>query len=154
MTIKCENEKQLRDVLDKLDSDMVYRWKSGHLIKNYFPPNASYPTYVFVRPEDNTITCDSAGYAQYEGCVSATDFCKSDNDPVNHPSHYTQGNIECIDAMELIFGTEFTMHYCLLNVYKYLWRRKDKGNEEQDIQKALWYFDKHKQLINNNMFPF
>lgn len=79
---------------------------------------------------------------------------KQTNDPVNHPSHYTQDNVECIDAMELIFGTEFTMHYCLLNVYKYLWRRKDKGDEEQDIQKALWYFDKHKRLINNNMFPF
>lgn len=70
------------------------------------------------------------------------------NDPVNHPSHYTQGNVECIDAMEIAFGEEAVARYCLCAMFKYLWRRKDKGNEEQDIQKSLWYFDKFVEIIN------
>lgn len=27
-----------------------------------------------------------------------------DNDIVNHPSHYTQGGIECIDALKAVYG--------------------------------------------------
>ena len=29
---------------------------------------------------------------------------ESENDAVNHPSHYTQGGIECIDAMKSALG--------------------------------------------------
>ena len=28
------------------------------------------------------------------------------DDPVNHPSHYTGGKVECIGAMEVVFGKE------------------------------------------------
>ena len=69
-------------------------------------------------------------------------------DPVNHPKHYTSGGYECIDAMYMIFGESMVWNFCLGNVFKYLWRRKDKGNEEQDVQKALWYFDKFKEMLN------
>ena len=70
------------------------------------------------------------------------------NDSVNHPSHYTQGNVECIDAMEMVFGKEAVKHYGLCAMFKYMWRRKDKGNEEQDTAKAEWYFDKFVEIIN------
>lgn len=70
------------------------------------------------------------------------------NDPVNHPSHYTQGKVECIDAMEMVFGEAAVAHYCLCAAFKYMWRRKDKENEEQDIQKSLWYFDKFVEILN------
>ena len=69
-------------------------------------------------------------------------------DPVNNPQHYTSGKVECIDAMEQIFGRDAVISFAMLNCFKYLWRRKDKDNEEQDIQKAIWYFDKAKELIN------
>lgn len=72
----------------------------------------------------------------------------SDYDPVNKPEHYANTKVECIDAMEEVFGKERVMIFSLLNCYKYLWRRKDKDNEEQDIRKALWYFDKYKELLN------
>ena len=74
----------------------------------------------------------------------------SDFDPVNKPQHYANGKVECIDAMEEVFGKERVMIFSLLNCYKYLWRRKDKDNEEQDIRKALWYFDKYKELLNRS----
>ena len=73
------------------------------------------------------------------------------NNPVNHPTHYASTKVECIDAMEQVFGREAVVNFALLNCFKYLWRRKDKDNEEQDIQKACWYFDKAKELINKDV---
>lgn len=73
---------------------------------------------------------------------------KTKFDPVNHPQHYADSKVECIDAMVQVFGKEAVMNYCLINSFKYEWRRKDKDNESQDVQKALWYFDKYKELLN------
>lgn len=70
------------------------------------------------------------------------------SDPVNHPSHYTQGKVECIDAMEQVFGKEAVINFAICNCWKYLWRMDYKGNRNQDIEKAIWYFNKAKELIN------
>ena len=61
------------------------------------------------------------------------------HDAVNHPDHYTKGGIECIDAMKLLFGVRETMIFCKLNAFKYLWRSKNKGSEEWDLNKWGWY---------------
>ena len=73
---------------------------------------------------------------------------ESINDNIN-PQHYKCGNIQCIDAMRYVFGDEFTANGCLWNVFKYLWRYADKNGEE-DIEKAKWYMNKFKTLINLN----
>lgn len=67
-------------------------------------------------------------------------------DNVNHPEHYTQGTIECIDAMTAAFGTEIVSEYCLINAFKYLWRHNLKENPIQDIKKARWYINKSLEL--------
>lgn len=66
-------------------------------------------------------------------------------DLVNHPNHYTNGGMECIDEMILIFGIEATMHFCLLNAWKYRRRALDK-NGQQDMDKSHWYINKYKEL--------
>lgn len=71
------------------------------------------------------------------------------DDPVNHPKHYTSTKVECIDAMAEALGKKAVASFALANCFKYLWRRRDKDNEEQDVQKALWYFDKYKEIIND-----
>ena len=63
-------------------------------------------------------------------------------DPVNHPSHYTQGNIECIAAIESSMSTEAFRGYCKGNVQKYIWRYENKQNPKQDLLKAQWYLDR------------
>jgi hypothetical protein len=73
--------------------------------------------------------------------VPASNF----NNPVNHPSHYNQGGIECIDAMIAAFGKEATATFCHLNAFKYLWRSEHKNGVE-DIDKAIWYLTKYKEL--------
>ena len=59
------------------------------------------------------------------------------NDPVNHPSHYTDvvPGVECI---------EVTQHFSFLrgNAIKYLWRAGAKGNLREDLEKARWYIDR------------
>lgn len=74
------------------------------------------------------------------------------NDNVNHPKHYTQGGIECIDAIKAATvgkqGFEATL---VGNVIKYLWRYESKGGIE-DIEKALWYLSRlHKEVLDKIM---
>lgn len=61
---------------------------------------------------------------------------------VEHPQHYNQGNIECIDAMIAAFGTDEVISFCKLNAFKYIWRAKDKLNTLEDLKKASWYINK------------
>jgi hypothetical protein len=71
-------------------------------------------------------------------------------DVVNHPNHYTNGGMECIDEMILIFGKEATAHFCLLNAWKYR-RRAVFKNGEQDIDKSHWYVAKYKELTEGRL---
>jgi hypothetical protein len=64
------------------------------------------------------------------------------HDSVNHPSHYTKGGIECIDAIEA--ATDGLVGYeavCTAQVIKYIWRWKWKNGIE-DLKKARWYLDR------------
>ena len=63
------------------------------------------------------------------------------DDPVNHPTHYTCGNIECIDAIKSSMSKEAFMGYCKGNVIKYIWRYEHKG-ESESLEKAMWYLNK------------
>lgn len=62
------------------------------------------------------------------------------NEAVNHPNHY-QGEHECIDIMEAMFGTYAVMDFCRCNSFKYRFRAEAKNGEE-DIRKAEWYENK------------
>ncbi len=67
---------------------------------------------------------------------------KEHADRVNHPSHYTQGNIECIDAIaEATCKLKGEFAICTGNVIKYLWRWHSKNGVE-DLKKARWYLDR------------
>ena len=60
------------------------------------------------------------------------------HDAVNHPSHYKQGAVECIDAIKAAVGGDGFQSYCTGNVIKYLWRWQHKNGIE-DLRKAQWY---------------
>lgn len=66
-------------------------------------------------------------------------------DVVNHPSHYTDGGIECIEAIEAALTTEEYRGYCKGNCIKYIWRERHKGGTES-LKKAQWYLDRLIQL--------
>lgn len=58
-------------------------------------------------------------------------------DRINHPSHYTQGGVECIEGIKAALGDGF-VDYCQGNAIKYLWRWRHKGGVE-DLRKAQVY---------------
>ena len=63
-------------------------------------------------------------------------------DMVSHPKHYTQGGIECIDALKAAtVGKRGIEAVCVANVIKYLWRYEEKNGIE-DIRKAKWYIER------------
>lgn len=65
-----------------------------------------------------------------------------DVDVVNHPSHYTKGRIECIDAIDsATVGKSGIEAVCVANVIKYLFRYEEKNGLE-DVKKAKWYLNK------------
>ena len=59
-----------------------------------------------------------------------------ENDNVNHPSHYTDGNIEVMDFIE-----DKQLNFARGNVIKYVSRagKKDPNKELEDLKKAMWY---------------
>lgn len=63
-------------------------------------------------------------------------------DNVNHPSHYTQGGVECIDAITAATVNKTGVEaVCTANVIKYLWRYEAKNGLE-DVKKAQWYINR------------
>lgn len=68
---------------------------------------------------------------------------KTGHDPVNKPSHYTDGKIEVIDFIE-----DKKLGFHLGNSVKYIARAGKKAPSKtiQDLEKARWYLDRQ---INN-----
>ena len=63
-------------------------------------------------------------------------------DMVNHPKHYNQGGIECIDALKAAtVGKRGIEAVCVANVIKYLWRYEEKNGIE-DVRKAKFYIER------------
>lgn len=86
--------------------------------------------------------CGSVGIDHYANCYYEGMWRKPvsetvEDDPVNHPPHYTQhpSGVECIDITE-------HMNFCRGNAVKYIWRAGEKGSEIEDLKKARWYLDR------------
>jgi Protein of unknwon function (DUF3310) len=62
-----------------------------------------------------------------------------DNDPVNHPAHYTDGHIEVWD-----FIADKNLNFLLGNVVKYVCRagKKDDAKHLEDLKKAQAYLNR------------
>ena len=91
--------------------------------------------------ELDSATCENAE----GGCCNK----EPDVDMVNHPSHYTQGGIECIDALKAATVSKTGIEaVCTANAIKYLWRYEEKNGIE-DVKKARWYIDRLIKELEN-----
>ena len=63
------------------------------------------------------------------------------SDNVNSPSHYASGSVECIQAIDAALSAEEFQGYCSGNIFKYLWRWRQKGQVES-LRKAQWYLNR------------
>ena len=62
-------------------------------------------------------------------------------DAINNPTHYTNGNIECLDAMQAMLSPDEFIGFLRGNIFKYQWRYKLKNGVE-DLKKAQFYQNK------------
>lgn len=63
-------------------------------------------------------------------------------DTVNNPSHYIKSSV-LIQPIELTAR----LNSCLGQALNYIFRAPHKNNKEEDIQKAIFYFNKYKDVI-------
>ena len=85
--------------------------------------------------ETQAIKCDQDGKWRSEKGVCPFDV-------VNHPAHYTNGKVECIDAIEsAVSGLDGVEAVLTGHIIRYVWRWKGKNGAE-DLRKAKWYLDR------------
>ena len=84
------------------------------------------------------------------GNAEDTDDEKKAEDMVNHPSHYTHGGVECIDAITSALSSyeDSVDSWLVGQVIKYLWRAPLKGKYEEDIKKAQFYLNRLVEKID------
>lgn len=151
----CGNCKNFGNGCEVTDPDAPINdcneWEENENI--FYIPDAyipdSEPTSAFTTGK--TVLCRSCIH-ENEGCIPNTfDDCvkyisvynkeppdPDEDDHVNHPSHYTQGGIECIKAIEASMAPDGFQDYCKGNVLKYIWRWREKNGVE-DLKKAQVY---------------
>lgn len=81
-------------------------------------------------------------YEEDCGPWELSEATSSYTDPVERPSHYVAGEIECIDAIQAATTQEEFEGFLRGNVLKYLWRCNLKSNKTEDLNKARWYLNR------------
>ncbi len=72
---------------------------------------------------------------------------KIDPNGVDHPAHYNSGKFEAIDVIE-----DWQLGFNDGNAVKYISRHRHKGTAIKDIEKAIWYLNRHRNLFPNLVF--
>jgi hypothetical protein len=62
---------------------------------------------------------------------------KGKGDPVSHPSHYTFGTIEVLDALD-----DWDLGFARSSIIKYIVRADKKGKEVEDLLKARFLLER------------
>jgi len=58
------------------------------------------------------------------------------------PKHYTQGSVECLDAIDSMLEESSRIDFYRTQIIKYMWRLRDKGSPLKDAKKAQFYLDR------------
>jgi len=72
------------------------------------------------------------------------------NTMVDHPPHYNNGNVECIEAIEAMLTPDEFIGYLRGNSLKYRWRFRYKNKPIEDLRKARWYEERLLQFLMEN----
>ena len=63
-------------------------------------------------------------------------------DEITKPKHYTQGTVECLDALDSMLEESSRIDFYRSQIVKYICRLRDKGAPLKDAQKARFYLDR------------
>ena len=53
--------------------------------------------------------------------------------------HYTQGSVECLDAIDSVLEESSRIDFYRTQIVKYMWRLRDKGDSLKDAKKVQFY---------------
>lgn len=148
VAIVCYATVQIIDIIDNRKHKTVYELTPGRLYErpNNPPPP---PARLLASEELKRYIADERlrhlgkvtnQFGIHMGKVTADKSPNSiimQRDDINHPSHYTQGNIEVIDYIE-----DKKLGYRLGNVVKYVSRAGHKDDAIKDLKKARWYLNR------------
>lgn len=123
--------------------------------KNYWAPGIFAAScenclHVGVHLEDD-ICDDCENLSKWSPAIEPPDSMKK-SDPVNHPDHYTCGDIECKEAIRVAISgyTDPVDAWRAGNAMKYIWRAALKGHYLEDIKKAIFYLNEIVNEKENN----
>ena len=72
------------------------------------------------------------------------------NTMVDHPPHYNNGSVECIEAIEAMLTPDEFIGYLRGNSLKYRWRFRYKSKPIEDLRKARWYEERLLKFLLEN----
>jgi hypothetical protein len=142
MRYKAGDKVYLRD---DLTNETVYGglgWYDS-MIKGQWAEIRKYYDNNYSIKEDTTYNYSEEMIDHIKTAQLSTDAMdEKQDDMVNHPKHYTQGEIETIDKIKYL-TREFSgiEAVCIGNFIKYIDRCNLKGGME-DLEKAKWYLDR------------
>lgn len=123
-----EKAKKIKEYCDSLNVDGVLH--CGECPLYHLPENECYQGDAKIDLNYAILFCDSP----------------EENDPVNRPSHYTAGGIECLDAIAASMTPTEYAGFLKGQVLKYVWRYRLKGKPAEDLKKARFYLDRLIQI--------
>lgn len=146
--IVCYTTIQVMDIVDKRKHKTVYELTPGRLYEqpNNPPPpptrlSASEELSRYIANEElrrfGEVTNRSGLTIGKFIANKSPNRITNQSDDINHPSHYTQGDIEVIDYIE-----DKKLGYRLGNVVKYVSRAGHKDDAIKDLKKARWYLNR------------
>lgn len=104
--------------------------------------------------EENMAGLSNSAPASDELCTNPHPYTGStiahveDYEMINHPKHYNSYDVEVVDMMRRIWGSEKTAIWCELNAFKYRMRMglKPGSSFDDDLAKEQWYLNKAKEI--------
>ena len=147
--IHVRTQEQYNAWMKKLeDEGYIWNGRVAHInIDEFGEPDTKF--VIELEIDDETLSYGYRGYYTKNHSDTAIED-HEENDMVNNPSHYNQGPIEVIDIIQVSMTPEMFKGYLLGNVLKYMLRSPYKGNQEQDHEKAKWYYDRLRSVDDEN----
>lgn len=137
VVIVCYTTIQVIDNIDNRKYKIEMGLTPGRL---YERPNRPPPPPIKLSADETLKRLAADERSKYLGKVITAKSPNStikQHDDINHPSHYTQGDIEVIDYIE-----DKKLGYRLGNVVKYVSRAGHKDDAIKDLKKARWYLNR------------
>ena len=145
---KIENEEEKMTIEEK--AKMIEKHCDSMPSCSACPIGSKYGRFVCFSDWEDYPNDIEKNYEIIFGKTEDTEEKKKTEDMVNHPSHYTHGGVECIDAITSALSSyeDSVDSWLVGQVIKYLWRAPLKGKYDEDIKKAQFYLNRLVEKID------